>query len=922
MPRLYKGAFSGGVWSSGLWGRVDLDRYQAALRVGRNVIPLPEGGLIKRPGFEFVGYAPGATARSGQFGARLVPFKFNNDQTYVLVVEKDQIAIIENGAMIQQVLGVTLTGVTSGAQTQVDHSSGTALTAGTILYWRLGGFDEMEGRWVKVASSPAPTTTNFHVVDYMTGDDIDSSSWTDQGVPLLYEMYLIDGATSPDGWFDDGVGTPADPPPDELDYSQANDVIYFTHPDGPAKVVARGASGTAWTVTNFDPAPSQAAPSVSQSTYVDGNDPPAGTGSIDYAITAIETDEDTFEESLADLFTIDSLSTDDPLYVGPQDPGIDEDLLTATEPVRLEWSHVTGADRYRVYKAVSGIYGLIGTVEGTSGTLVYEDTGRVPNLSIAPPLEASYFGATDKYPGAVELFQQRIWFGRTNDLLRDVLASRSGSLSSFATSTVAVDDDPIVQTIVARSVQEVRYFVPLRNLVILTSDGEWGFDTGDAGALTPNSGLVSQSHWGARRVKPTIVGDSAIFVDRTGRSVRDLSYALENDGFSSSDISIFAKHFFEGREVVDMCYAQNPLQVLFCVMSDGRALTCTYVRDQQIFAWAEHDTGGYITSCCAINEDNQDNIYVIVQRFNSDGDDVMSVERMKTSYEQFVENSVHLDNGAYSLNALNAAHVFGSFRLQDGNFEVEIINTSGVSDEDLVCLALVQSPAHRLKGISVMVDSTGVSQTGVTSGYTRYRLYRHINGDVASREILDISKYLPDTGGPLGIANLNALTLAFNNPAQLHNLRGRDGLVTVRGDLTDYDAQTVGADGKITLAASHAAVHAGEPFTCEIETLDIDDPTNPITGAPVQIGDAFARFRRAVQYSIGRNRDALADVTLDDLDSLEDFNKQIGAFEGVSENVLFPSWERSGRIVIQDKSSFPLDLSAVIPRVEVGDLDG
>jgi len=62
-------------------------------------------------------------------------------------------------------------------------------------------------------------------------------------------------------------------------------------------------------------------------------------------------------------------------------------------------------------------------------------------------------------------------------------------------------------------------------------------------------------------------------------------------------------------------------------------------------------------------------------------------------------------------------------------------------------------------------------------------------------------------------------------------------------------------------------------------------------------------------------------VTLADLRATDEFDLQNGSFIGVSDDLLFPSWKRQGRIVIQSEDGFPFEVQAVIPVVQVGDLD-
>ncbi len=909
----------------GLWARIDLERYATMMRVGRNVIVRPEGGVIKRPGLEFIGFAHGPTNTLDR-PVRPIAFEFNNEQTYIVYAMQNRIYFSKDGGIIlEAMLCSNAANVTMGQDafgTYVNDSAGGAgnfglYNANDIIFWSTGGFIECQNRWLRIhpgggaLSTPAPTDTRFYVQDYLTGGNLATSGYVSNGSESLFGLiYFLDNT---DGWY-----STVDPM--ELDFTQANDTLYVSHESAPTKVITR-TGDTAWTIVPFDPAPSNAAPTVTQSTYANGSDPPSGTDEILYAVTSIETANGTFEESLAFLLTVDSLPTDHPSYVGPGNPKIDAQSMSSANPVRIQWAHVAGNDKYRVYKATSGVYGLLGIVEGTSGTLAYVDEGAAPNLSIAPPLTADIFDAADKYPNAVELAQQRIWFGRTNNLLRDVYGSRSGSLSSFATSTVSTDDDPVELAIVGRSVHEVQHFVPLKDLLILTSDGEWGFDTGDKEGITPSSGLLAQSHWGSSFVKPVLVGESAIFVDYSGHVVRDLAFAIQSDGFASSNLSLFANHLFKQRVVVDQCFSQSPFNVLFQIMSDGQGLFCTYVRDQQVFAWSRVDTNGKMKACAVVNEGGLDNVYVTVERLYGSTTRYTQIERMTMIDPEFVDQGIWLDNAVESNSpVLTLGFCDGSVTVAQTVWEgstlaLHLTTGSALSANELFQFrASAGSPLVAIDGLVFMAEQV--------SG-NRYRLYRAINADPTTRQLFNAETILPSGFFEYGISGL--YNDGVGNLYRAHNLNYRAGSVAIRADLTMYTGLTLAAGGQYQFAPTSATyagkIVAGETYVCEIETLDIDSPTNPITGLPVQVSEILLRFSLAVGFSYGRRRANLLTLSLSQLRTEEDFSMNRLALRGVIPTTPHPEWRRDGRLVIQSEDGFPFSLTAVVPTIEAGTID-
>jgi len=80
-----------------LIGRTDLAAYYNGVQSGRNVLCLPQGGLKKRPGTQFLGEALGA--------GRLENFSFNIEQNYLLVFTHLRMQIYKEGVLQTNING-------------------------------------------------------------------------------------------------------------------------------------------------------------------------------------------------------------------------------------------------------------------------------------------------------------------------------------------------------------------------------------------------------------------------------------------------------------------------------------------------------------------------------------------------------------------------------------------------------------------------------------------------------------------------------------------------------------------------------------------------------------------------------------------------------------------------------------------------
>ncbi|MEX3628260.1 MAG: hypothetical protein VB138_01110 [Burkholderia sp.] len=309
----------------------------------------------------------------------------------------------------------------------------------------------------------------------------------------------------------------------------------------------------------------------------------------------------------------------------------------------IAWSAVAGASRYNVYKLQAGLYGYIGQTTGTS--LV--DDNVAPNLSMTSPIYDAVFSSTGDYPAAVSYFEQRRVFGGTINKPANVWMTKSGTEAAMSYSLPTRDDDRVAFRAAALYSSAVRHIVPLSDMLLLTSSGEWRVTSG-GGVITPSDVIVrTQSYIGASNVQPVLVANTTIYGSARGGHVRELAYNWQANGFITGDLSLRAAHLFDNLEIVDMAYAKAPQPIVWFVSSNGTLLGLTYVPEQQIGAWHTHDTAadGAFESCAVVSEGSEDRLYVIVRR-TINGQQVRYIERLGSRQFDGQEDAFFVDSGA------------------------------------------------------------------------------------------------------------------------------------------------------------------------------------------------------------------------------------------------------------------------------------
>lgn len=311
----------------------------------------------------------------------------------------------------------------------------------------------------------------------------------------------------------------------------------------------------------------------------------------------------------------------------------------------IGWTAAAGALRYNVYKQSNGLWGYLGQASGTTFT----DDNITPDISKTPPEANNPFAAPGDYPGAVTYFEQRRCFAGTINKPQNMWMTRSGTESNMTYSIPTKASDSIAFRVVAREANTVRHLVPLSNLLALTSSAEWRVTSVNSDALTPTSISVKpQSYIGANDAQPVIVNTNVLYAAARGGHIRELAYSyqanLMTGGFLTGDLSLRAPHLFDGFTIVDIAVSKAPYPVVWMVSSNGKLLGLTYIPEQQIGAWHQHDTDGMFESVCVVAEGAEDVLYVIVRR-TINGVQRRYVERMRSRLFATPADSFFVDAG-------------------------------------------------------------------------------------------------------------------------------------------------------------------------------------------------------------------------------------------------------------------------------------
>lgn len=405
----------------------------------------------------------------------------------------------------------------------------------------------------------------------------------------------------------------------EVKFVQSADVLTLVHPDYPVQELRR-AGATSWSLVAASTGP--------------GIDAPSGLAVV--ATTAGAS------YLRSDAYVVTSVV--DTVESSASAPASATNNLSASGTYNtVSWTAKVGATGYRVYRKSGGLFYLIGVLDG-NGTVSLIDDNLPANGGATPPQASDPFAASNN-PGAVTYFEQRKVFGGTTTQPQNIWTTRTASEVDFNFSVPPRDDDSIQFAIAAREYNQIIHIVPLQDLIVMTQAGEWRVSTG-GDTLTPASfGVRPQSFVGAGHATPITTGSNLIFADTAGH-VREMAFSQQAGGYLTGDISLRAPHLFDTFSIVDSAQVKAPYPILWFVSSNGKLLGLTYIPEQQITGWHQHDTQGLFESCTAVREGSETVLYVIVQR-SVNGVSVRYIERMRSRAFSAAADAFFVDAGVY-----------------------------------------------------------------------------------------------------------------------------------------------------------------------------------------------------------------------------------------------------------------------------------
>lgn len=558
----------------------------------------------------------------------------------------------------------------------------------------------------------------------------------------------------------------------------------------------------------------------------------------------------------------------------------------------LSWTAVSGAVRYRVYKKQNGIYGFVGESEDATFT----DDSIGPDLGDTPPIIDDSLSGTD-YPRSVGYYQQRRVFAGTTLNPRKVLMTRSSTESGLTYSIPVKDDDRISFDLAARQAATVRHVVPMSELLLLAQSGEYRVGATDGGVITPSArDARQQTEIGCSDVRPQVVNANVVFCANRGGHVRELGYNWQAQGYVGGDLSMRAAHLFDDYSLLDSAYGKSPWPCLWFPSSSEKLLAMTYVPEEQIGGWHQHDTDGVIESVCVIPEGQFDTLYAVIQR-TVNGATVRNIERMVPVSQDDTVTGVYSDaSWVYS-----GVHNLGC--------AVKVSSAGGFTAGDTVTVALACGPTYTVPYNFFARTGEVGEEFELRSAGLKIRV-RVTAYDTNSQATCELLSDLPEFMRNVWLTDWSYCWKTIPVTPYLEHLIGKTVQI-VRDGVVESTQVVPGAGEILTLEGAGEKIRIGLAYTSEMQTLPVAVQMEAFArGRAKNINKAWLRVEdTAAGLQVGPSADDL--VPVQQLDSA-------ALTSGEVQTTLPPEWTQDGAVVLRQSEPLPATIIGLALEVSLG----
>lgn len=242
------------------------------------------------------------------------------------------------------------------------------------------------------------------------------------------------------------------------------------------------------------------------------------------------------------------------------------------------------------------------------------------------------------YPGSGTFYDNRLTVGSTLDAPQTFWSSKTGEYENFDMSATT-DEFAYEFRVASKKANFIRWIASDDTLFIGTSGDEFRAYGGNESGITPtNIQVTRQAPHGCFATAPVETSSGVVFVQRGdeisgGKKLRLLTFNVDRNKYIASDLSVLSNEI-TGNGLLEISYQDEPNEIVWGVRNDGLMTSLTLLTEQNIIAWALHNTQGFYLSTESVTTATGSQSWQVVSRL---------VNSVLEQYIEYFEPDLALD---------------------------------------------------------------------------------------------------------------------------------------------------------------------------------------------------------------------------------------------------------------------------------------
>lgn len=565
-----------------------------------------------------------------------------------------------------------------------------------------------------------------------------------------------------------------------------------------------------------------------------------------------------------------------------------KDILTGSNTIKLEDIDSTNFTAYSSAGTVQAVKNdwiwlkITGYTSSTVVTAEIQDNGIAGSLGPFKSFRLGAWSTTTGYPWMGVFYENRLVRARTTTQSSKLWAS---AVDGFNDYTPETDDDSSWDfTLASSKLDAIQWMTSQRQLRVGTAGSEYTLDGGSTqSSITPTNVRVRKETENGSLFFPALaIRNSTLFAQRSKKKLHEFVFDFNTDGFVDPDLTLAADNIARAG-IKRLAFQREPYGIIWSCLDDGSLIGLTYMRDQDVVAWHQHQLGGTdvkVKDVSVITGATETEVWMVVER-TIDGSTVRYVERLDTEFRDKTVN--------------------------DARFLDSFLTTTGEEPAATLTPAATTGTVTFTAGSSVFI--AGDVGREIRSGTAKAIITAYTSGtEVTARIVVDF----PSTGA----ISSGDWTLSSDTVTGLDHLEGES--VTILADGAVHPNVTV-SSGSITLNGQYTKVHVGLGYTRQLKTLHIDSGSaaGSSYGSRSRITTLTLRFFETVGCKYRASTGSLKPLTFRNINDISD--EGVPLFTGEKEVKAGQGWGNQNWIEVTQEQPLPLTLLGYVAKLEVSD---